>query len=188
MAPPSAESLAGMGLLGRRESILTEFVSLREDAKRQAYYDKFIRAYASVEELNNVRWCTDSTPSTITSRCNGNIVLLEIGARVPAAGDRQENLIPGVIVYPKTALGEWGLEYLTVSHSTYKGMDRILISEPAKMKIPRYFEYLPKKIHDTLTEEANKFVREKATANPGLAVEHVTSLCTAILDWSTGTT
>ena len=68
MAPPSAESLAGMGLLSKRESILTEFVSLREDAKRQAYYDKFIRAYASVEELNNVRWCTDSTPTTITNR------------------------------------------------------------------------------------------------------------------------
>ena len=99
MAPPSTESLAGMGLLGKRDSILTEFVSLRKDAKRQAYYDKFTRAYASVEELNNVRWCTNSTPSTYATRCNGNIVLLEIGARIPALADgsRQENTIPGVI-------------------------------------------------------------------------------------------
>ena len=105
MAPPSEESLAGMGLLSKRESVMTEFISLREDTKRRAYYDKFSTAYSSVEELNNVRWCTDSTPANVTSRCNGNIVLLEIGARVPAAGDRRENTIPSVIVYPKKALG-----------------------------------------------------------------------------------
>ena len=90
MAPPAPESLAGMGLLSKWDSIFTEFVSLREDNRRKAYYDKFLRAYASVEELNNVKWCTDSTPTNVTNRCNGNIVLLEIGARVPASEDRLE--------------------------------------------------------------------------------------------------
>ena len=176
MAPPTIESLTGMGLLGKKDSIVIEVLSLRDDRKRQAYFDKFTTAYGNVEDLNNVRWCTDSTPSSCLVRCNANIVLLEIGAKIPAAtdGSRPENVIPPIIRYPKTALGEWGLEYLTVAHTTYKGMDRILISEPAKMPVPRYYEYLPKKIHDTRIAECTQFVTEKVSANPGLRLEYVT--------------
>ena len=176
MAPPTPESLAGMGLLGKRDSIKTEVLSLRDDVKRLAYYNRFTTANGSVDDLANVRWCTDNTPSTCLSRCNGNIVLLEIGAKIPASedGNRPENTIPPIIRYPKTALAAWGLEYLTVSHTTYKGMDRILISEPSKMPVPRYFEYLPKKIHDTKIAECTSFVTEKVSTNPGLELKYVT--------------
>ena len=34
MGPPTPESLAGMGLLGKKDSIITEVVYLRDDAKR----------------------------------------------------------------------------------------------------------------------------------------------------------
>ena len=80
MAPPTPESLAGMGLLGKKDSIITEVLSLRDDMKRLAYFNRFTTANGSVDDLANVRWCTDNTPSTCLSRCNGNIVLLEIGA------------------------------------------------------------------------------------------------------------
>ena len=79
-----------------------------------------------------------------------------------------------VIQYPLKALGEWGSEYLTCSHSTYKGMDRVLISEPSKMVLPRYYEYLPKKIHDTRNEVCAKYVADHIGDNPGLEAKYVT--------------
>ena len=128
MAPPTPESLAGMGLLGKKESIITEVLSLRDDAKRKTYYDKFYATNGGVDKLKHVKWGTDSTPLACGIRCNANIVLLEIGAKIPAStnGLRAEKEIRPIIRYPLTALGEWGLEYLTCAHSTYKGMDRIL--------------------------------------------------------------
>ena len=174
MTEPSAESLAGMGLLSKKESIQTKIVGLRDDNRRKAYYDKFIRLYGAVDDLSNVKWSMDPAPTAVACRCNANLVLLEIGARVPQEGDRVENTIPTILVLPKKALGEWSRKYLTVSHSQYKGLDRVLISEPAKMKVPRFFDYLPKMVHDTVDEEVNKFVEQKLPNNPGLAVEHVT--------------
>ena len=106
MEAPSDETLAGMGLLSKSQTVTTEFISLREDTKRRDYYDKFTAAYANVEEFSNIRWCTDSTPANVSCRCNGNICLLEIGAIVPAAGQRGERTIPGEIVYQRRALGD----------------------------------------------------------------------------------
>ena len=151
MAPPTIESLTGMGLLGKKESIITEVLSLRDDTKRKTYFDKFCTAYGGIDKTKHVRWGWDSTPSACGIRCNANIVLLELGAKIPQSADgvRAEKEIGTTIRFPLTALGEWGMENLTVAQSTYKGMDRILISEPSKMAITRYYEYLPKKIHDT---------------------------------------
>ena len=56
----------------------------------------------------------------------------------------------------------------------YKGGDRILISEPSKMKIDRYFEFLPKKVHDTRHAIATKFVKKNVGTSPGLTTNHVT--------------
>ena len=50
MAPPTIESLTGMGLLGKKDSIITEVLSLRDDTKRKAYFDKFCMAYGGVDK------------------------------------------------------------------------------------------------------------------------------------------
>ena len=133
-----------MGLLSKKESIQTKIVGLRDDNRRKAYYDKFIRLYGAVDDLSNVKWSMDPAPTAVACRCNANLVLLEIGARVPQEGDRVENTIPTILVLPKKALGEWSRKYLMVSHSQYKGLDRVLISEPAKMKVPRFLITYPK--------------------------------------------
>ena len=129
MGPPTPESLAGMGLLGKKESI-----------------NKFQTANGGVDELKQVKWGLDSSPTSCGIRCNANIVLLSIGAKIPASADGTRPLkeIDPVILYPLKTLGEWGTEFLTCSHTTYKGIDRVLISEPSKMKVPRYYEFLPK--------------------------------------------
>ena len=57
---------------------------------------------------------------------------------------------------------------------TIKGGDKILISEPSKMRIDRFFEYLPKKIHDQTDAISLKFVADNSTGNPGLTRGHVT--------------
>ena len=140
-----------MGLLGKKDSINTEILYLRDDAKRAEYFDKFQANNGDVADLKQVKWGLDSAPTSCGIRCNANIVLLSVGAKIPASADgtRVEKEINPVIQYPLKTLGEWGTEYLTCSHTIYKGMDRIMISGPSKMKVPRYYEYFPKNIHDT---------------------------------------
>ena len=129
MGPPTPESLAGMGLHGKKESIITEILYLRDDTKRTEYFNQFHNSNATVDELKQIKWGIDSSPTYCGIRCNANIVLLSIGARIPAAADGVRPLkdINPIIQYPQKALGEWGIEYLTCSHSTYKGMDLSLI-------------------------------------------------------------
>ena len=49
-----------------------------------------------------------------------------------------------------------------------------MISEPSKMKIDRFFDYLPKKVHDTRHAISTKFAADNVTNNPGLTAGHVT--------------
>ena len=56
MAPPTIESLTGMGLLGKKDHIITEVLSLRDDAKRKDYFDKFCTAYGGIEKTKHIRW------------------------------------------------------------------------------------------------------------------------------------
>ena len=174
MGPPTPENLAGMGLLGKKDSINTEVLYLRDDAKRADYFTKFQTANGGVDELRQVKWGLDSSPTSCGIRCNANIVLLSIGAKIPAEGTRPLKDIDPVIQYPLKTLGEWGTEFLTCSHTTYKEIDRVLISEPSKMMVPRYYEYLPKKIHDTRNEVCEKFVADNLVGNPGLEAKYVT--------------
>ena len=115
MGPPTPESLAGMGLLGKKESINTEVLYLRDDAKRTDYFNKFQTANGSVDELKQVKWGLDISPTSCGIRCNANIVLLSIGAKIPASADGTRPLkeIDPVIQYPLQTLGEWGTEFLT---------------------------------------------------------------------------
>ena len=76
MAEPSAESLAEMGLLSKRMTIQMTVIGLRDDTRRKSYYDKFHRLYGNVEDLCNVKWSVDATPTAVACRCNGNLILL----------------------------------------------------------------------------------------------------------------
>ena len=42
------------------------------------------------------------------------------------------------------------------------------------MNIDRFFEYLPKKVHDTRHAIATKFAADNVDDNPGLIASHVT--------------
>ena len=53
---PTIESLTGMGLLGKKESVITELVTLRDEDKRKTYFDKFYARNGTVKELRNVKW------------------------------------------------------------------------------------------------------------------------------------
>ena len=129
-----------------------------------------------MDELKQVKWGIDSSPTSCGIRCNANVVLMQVGAKIPQSSDgtRVAKEVPPVIQYPMEALSEWGNEYLTSSHTKYKGYDRVLISEPSKMRVDRYFEYLPKKIHDTQKDVCEKFAVENRDNNPGLEARFVT--------------
>ena len=176
MVGPTIEKLTGMGLLGKRDSIKTEILYLRDDAKREDYFNKFKNHNKDVEELRQVKWGIDSSPTSCGIRCNANVVLMQVGAKIPqsADGTRVAKEVPPVIKYPMEALTEWGNEYLTSSHTKYKGYDRVLISEPSKMLVNRYFEYLPKKIHETQRDVCEKFAADNRDDNPGLEARFVT--------------
>ena len=102
MGPPTPESLAGMGLLGKKESVITEVLFLRDDTLRKQYYDQFYAANGGVDEFKQVKWGLDSSPTSCGIRCNANIVLISIGAKIPANADgsRAEKEIRPIIQYP----------------------------------------------------------------------------------------
>ena len=83
-------------------------------------------------------------------------------------------LIAPKLQFPKQSLAEWGNEFLTSVHIKYKGYDKIVISEPSKMKIDRFFEYLPKKVHEQTTAISEKFVADNRENNPRLVAGNIT--------------
>ena len=107
MAPPTPENLAGMGLLGKKDYINTEVLFLRDDTKRKEYYDNFTTVYGDTDDFRQVKWGVDSAPTSCGIRCNANIVLIQIGAKIPASEEenRLENEIRPIIQFPLTALG-----------------------------------------------------------------------------------
>ena len=46
-----------------------------------------------------------------------------------------------------------------------------MISEPSRMPVPRFYEYLPKNVFAIRNEECDKFVTEFAATNDGLKRE-----------------
>ena len=174
MSEPTAVALAEMGLLSRASTIQTTIVGIGDHVRRRAILDKFINKHKDDPMMCNVMWSADNNLAIAPSRCNGNLVLLEMGARVSQSGAQQAIDIPNIYILPRKALGEWSQKYLKVAHSHYKGHDRVLITEPAKCKIPRFFDYVPKLVYDSVDEEITKFVEANAPDNPGLTSDHVT--------------
>merc|ERR1712030_202284 len=73
-------------LLPKKENVITELVSLR-DKKRETYYDKFLARSGNLNDFRNVKWGIDGEGKDCGIRCNANIVLLEIGAKIPGLAD-----------------------------------------------------------------------------------------------------
>ena len=170
----SAEKLSEMGLLQKEDSISTEIVFLRSTQRRTDLFTKFGEDNKDDESVAGVEWARENAPTSNGIRCNANIVLAMVGARIPASGSREVKDVDPRLIYPHESLAEWGNEFLTSSLVKYKGGDKVLISEPSKMRIDRFFEFLPKMVHDTRDAIASKFVTDYRTGNPGLAEGQVT--------------
>ena len=172
MAEPSMESLSRMSLM-ERTGENTEVLSLRDEEKRKEYFDKF-----NVERnkhLKNVN-CGIESKAAGSLRCNANIALMQIAAKIPASAEdnRLARDVAPIYSYPRKTIGEWGIDNLTCAVSEYKGMDRVSLSEPSRMPVPRFYDYLPRKVHDLKDEVSESFVTEFRGTNPGLEKEHVT--------------
>ena len=115
MSEPSAAALAEMGLLAKRQTIQTAVVGIGDHARRKTYLDKFNAKYKDVEGLCNVKWSADSGPTAAACRCNGNLILLEMGARAPQTENQQAINIPNTYVLPKKTLGDWSKKHLRAS-------------------------------------------------------------------------
>ena len=105
MTEPSLESLTAMRLMARDKNIPTELVAVR-DTKRKTYYDRFIASRNNLTDFRNVKWGVDDEGNDCEIRCNGNIVLLEVGARIPNGRQAAKNVDP-VYVFPAKSLKDW---------------------------------------------------------------------------------
>ena len=144
----SASDLLEMGLLEKKTSINTEIVFLRNTTRRTNLFSAFGDHNKDDDDIAGVEWGRDNTPTSNGIICNANIILASVGAKIPANGSGVATEIEPKLQFPKQSLAEWGNKFLTSAQVKYKGGDKILISEPSKMKIDRFFEYLPKKVHD----------------------------------------
>ena len=100
MTEQSLESLTAMRLMPRDPNIPTELVAVR-DAKRQTYYDRFMASRNNITDFRSVKWGVDGEGNDCEIRCNGNIVLLEVGARIPVSGRQTAKNVTPVYVPSK---------------------------------------------------------------------------------------
>ena len=72
------------------------------------------------------KWAIENNPTANGIRCNANVVLANVGAKIPNSNNPNNTTMIGpVLVFPKEALANLGSNYLTTSHITYKGGDRV---------------------------------------------------------------
>ena len=102
----SASDLLEMGLLEKKTSINTEIVFLRNTARRTALFTAFGEHNPDDEDVAGVEWGRDNTPTSNGIRCNANIVLASVGAKIPAIGSGAATEIEPKLQYPKASLAE----------------------------------------------------------------------------------
>ena len=173
MTEQSLESLTAMRLMPRDPSIPTEIVAVR-DPKRTTYYNRFTASKNNSTTFRSVKWGLDNEEKDWDIRCNGNTVLMEVGARIPQPGNKAAKNVAPVYVYPAASLKTWGLTQLTQAQSSHKGFDRVMISEPSRKKVPRFYEYLPVDVFKTRDEEIEKFIADNIAEYEALTKDHVT--------------
>ena len=82
----SAAKLLEMGLLEKKNSISTEIVFLRSTTRRAELFTSFGEHNQGDDSMAGVEWARENTPTSNGIRCNANIVLASVGAKIPANG------------------------------------------------------------------------------------------------------
>ena len=137
-------------------------------------YSDFIEATEGDDTMNGVEWGRDPIAAKDGVKCNANIVLCSVGAKIPKTSTAPAvNIVPKLQL-PKKALAEWGKDFLTSVHIKYKATDKIVMSEPSQYKIDRFFEYLPKKVYKQTTAISEKFVADNIDNQPRLTIGSIT--------------
>ena len=167
---PTMENLAKMDLVASEDEN-TEAVSVRDEERRKFYYTQFHHGTRNKKFKNAIWGIEYGAKGNI--KCNGNVVLMQVGATIPAVTGRAEKDVEPIYILPTKTLGAWSIDHLRSVPSEYKGEDRIALSEPSKRPVPRFYDYLPKPILDMKEETTKKFVQEFKAKNVGLTVEHV---------------
>ena len=86
MEAHSASNLLGMGLLEKKTGINTEIVFLRNTARRSDLFTAFGEHNPGDDSIAGVEWARENTPTSNGIRCNANIVLASVGAKISASG------------------------------------------------------------------------------------------------------
>ena len=105
----STAELLKMGLLEKRTSISIEKVMLRVsnggNNRRAQFLQKFQTDKAGIDEMFGVEWAVENAPTAIGIRCNGNVILASVGARIPNNGNpAQPTVIDPKLHFPKEVL------------------------------------------------------------------------------------
>ena len=124
MMEPNMGNLAKMELVAPEDEN-TEAVSVRDEEKRKFYYTQFHGARN--KKFKNAIWGIEHGAKG-NLRCNGNVVLIQIGATIPAVTNRAEKDVAPIYILPQKTLGAWGLDHLRSVTSEHKGEDRIALS------------------------------------------------------------
>ena len=122
MAGPGMENLARMALLDTTGEN-TEILSLREEEKRKDYHDKF--HIERNKHHKNATWGIENKAAGLL-KCNGNLVLMQIAAKIPASptDNRLERDVAPIYTLPRKTLGAWGIDNLRSHASEYKGQGK----------------------------------------------------------------
>ena len=169
-----ASDLLEMGLMEKSQAFQTEVVFLRNLERRTKLYTDFTEATAVDHTMNGVEWGRDPVAAKDGVKCKANIVLCSVGAKIPQTSTAAAVTINPKLQFPKQALAKWVKEYLTSVHIKYKGCDKIVVSEPSQYKIDRFFEFLPKTVHEQTAAISEKFVVDNRDTQPRLMVGNVT--------------
>ena len=174
MSEPNSVAMKEMDLLAKSRTIETLVIGISDQKRRKDIMTAFKERYKDVPDMCSVMWSTDDNLKKVSSRCNGNLVLLAIGATAPQVGSHDAFDIDPIYVLPREALGVWTEKHLKVTFDQFNGHDRILLAEPAKYVLSRYFDHVPKQVHETKDAEIAKFLNEFKTNYPRLTADHVT--------------
>ena len=116
----STAELMRMGLLEKRMSNTIEKVMPRVPTvgnnRRAQLLQKIQTDTVGNDDMFGVEWAVENNPTANGIRCNGNVVISSVGARIPnSANPANPTIIDPVLVFLKEALAKWGKEYLNIN-------------------------------------------------------------------------
>ena len=102
MEEHKASDLLEMGLMKKNPGINTEVVFLRNLPRRTKLYTDFIDATKDDSTMMGVQWGRENeTTKEGSIKCNANVVLAIVGAKIPQTSADPEVLIAPKLYFPK---------------------------------------------------------------------------------------